>query len=99
MKSLFFITLVALTLTSISCSKSDGSSSSLSNTSCNDIVCGYTMGSGGTTYVLYRGTLNPDTCGQTQLVVNAATYNYYKNKITIDNNTTHLGYVCWEGTK
>ncbi len=87
---MFFITL--------SCSKSDGSSNT-SNNPCNDIVCGYTMGSGGTTYVLYKGTLNPDTCGQTQLVVNAATYNYYKNKITIDNNTTQLGYVCWEGTK
>lgn len=98
MKSILTLILIAVFFSTLSCSKSDGSSNT-SNNSCNDIVCGYNMGSGGTTYVLYRGTLNPDTCGQTQLVVNAATYNYYKNKITIDNNTTHLGYVCWEGTK
>jgi hypothetical protein len=87
MKSIKFLILIGLVITS--CSKDEGTSTS----SCNDIVCGGVQGNG--RYTIYRGTLNPDTCGNTELVVNAATFNYYKAKW--DSNPE--GYACWEGLK
>ncbi len=89
MKTLF-LSLIAIT--ALSCSKDDNESNP-SNPSCNDIVCGGTSGAG--TYTIYRGTLNPDTCGEIELKVNAATFNYYKAKW----DANPEGYACWEGLK
>ncbi len=83
------IKLFLVAITAISCSKSDNAS----NSSCNEIVCGGTSGAG--TYTIYRGTLNPDTCGQIELKVNAATFNYYKAKW----DANPEGHCCWEGLK
>lgn len=89
MKSIKSLILIGLVF--YSCSKDEGTSTS----SCNDIVCGYTRGAGGITYVIYKGTVNPDNCGTTQLTVNVTTYNFYKNKLATSTNGT----CCWEGLK
>lgn len=86
MKSIKILLLSVIAITVLSCSKDD-------NDSCNDIVCGGTSGNG--TYTINRGTLNPDTCGLTELSVNAATFNYYKSKW----DANPEGYACWEGLK
>jgi hypothetical protein len=86
MKNLF-LSLIAIT--ALSCSKDDNES----NSSCNEIVCGGSDEPGN--YIIYRGTLNPDTCGEIELKVNAATYNYYKAKW----DANPEGYACWEGLK
>ena len=90
MKTIKFFLSVILTITILSCSKSDNSPSS----SCNEIVCGGTSKHFGI-YTIFRGTLNPDTCGSIELTVNAATYNYYKAKW----DANPEGYCCWEGLK
>ena len=93
MKTIKILLFVMMIITISSCSKSDNSSSS----SCNEIVCGgFTGGpSGAGTYTIYRGTLNPDTCGSIELQVNATTFNYYKAKWSANPK----GYCCWEGLK
>lgn len=80
------ILLGLIMISTLSCSKDD-------NSSCNEIVCGGTSGAG--TYTIYRGTLNPDTCGETELEVNEATFNYYQAKWQANPE----GYTCWEGLK
>lgn len=84
------ILLIAVVLISmLSCSDSDSGS-------CNDIVCGGGEGwYGPGTYTIYRGTLDPDTCGETELQVNEATFTFYQNKW----QQNPEGYCCWEGLK
>ncbi len=53
------------------------------------------MGSGGTTYDLYRGTLNPETCGVRELEVNEATFLFYQAKWQVNPER----YTCWLGLK
>lgn len=89
MKNIKIFLIVIMVITISSCSKSDNAS----NSSCNEIVCGGTSGAG--TYTIYRGTLNPDTCGQIELKVNATTFNYYKAKW----DANPEGHCCWEGIK
>lgn len=92
MKTIKILLFVILTATILSCSKSDDAS----NSSCNEIVCGGTTGQNGPgTYTIYRGTLNPDTCGSIELTVTANTFNYYKAKW----DANPEGYACWEGLK
>jgi hypothetical protein len=83
MKTLVFAIIV---FTTISCSKDDDSS-------CNDIVCGGTSGAG--SYTIFRGTLEPDTCGEIELEVNEATFLFYQAKWQANPE----GYTCWEGLK
>ncbi len=75
-----------LAIALLSCSDDDSGS-------CNDIVCGGI--SGLDDYIIYRGTLEPDTCGMTELVVNEATFLYYQAKW----QASPEGYTCWEGLK
>jgi len=89
MKSTKFAIPLIFVFVFYSCSKDNVPSTS----TCNDIVCGGVSGNG--TYIIYRGTLNPDTCGKTELTVNAATFNYYKKKWDLNPE----GYACWEGLK
>ena len=86
MKKINFILFNIMLISISSCSNGD-------NNSCNEIVCGGTNGAG--TYTIYRGTLNPDTCGEIELTVNEATFNYYKAKW----DANPEGYCCWEGLK
>jgi hypothetical protein len=89
---LFLVAMIAIiAITASSCSKSEDSDNS--NT-CNDIVCGGSARPDGK-YYIFRGTLNPDTCGETELIVNKATYDYYKSKWDLNPK----GYACWEGLK
>jgi hypothetical protein len=81
-----FILLGVIMISILSCSKDNDSS-------CNDIVCGGISGSG--SYIIYRGTLNPDTCGETELEVNEATFLFYQAKWQANPE----GYTCWEGLK
>ena len=92
MKSIKNLSLAIIAITTLSCSKDDNNSNP-SNTSCNEIVCGGSSEPGN--YKIFRGTLNPDTCGDIQLKVNEATYNYYKAKW----DANPEGYTCWEGLK
>lgn len=85
MKIIKKLILASFTILLLSCSKDDNP--------CNEIVCGGVSGAG--TYTIYRGTLDPDTCGQIELKVNAATFNYYKAKW----DANPEGYACWEGLK
>lgn len=93
MKPIKILLLVILTTMLLSCSKSDDAP----NSSCNEIVCGGVTGGpvGQRTYTIYRGTLDPDTCGSIELTVTAATFNYYKAKW----DANPEGYACWEGLK
>lgn len=84
--------LCIIAITTSSCSKGDNDSNP-ANSSCNEIVCGGTSGAG--KYTIFRGTLNPDTCGEIELTVNATTFNYYKAKW----DANPEGYTCWEGLK
>lgn len=90
MKTIKFFLLVIVAITISSCSKSDNDSDS----ACNEIVCGGFHG-GPTGYTIYRGTIDPDTCGSIELQVNETTFNYYKTKW----DATSEGYCCWEGLK
>jgi hypothetical protein len=92
LKLFLVATIATIAMLVTSCSKSDDNDSS---SSCNDIVCG---GSGNPVtgvYYIFRGTLNPDTCGETQLTVNKATFDFYKAKWDLNPE----GYACWEGLK
>ncbi len=92
MKSIKTLLFAIIAFSIFSCSKDEKDS----NASCNDIVCGGTNGQYGPgTYTIFRGTLNPDTCGNIELTVNAATFNYYKAKW----DANPEGYTCWEGLK
>lgn len=89
---LFLIAMIAtIAMTANSCSKSDDSDNS---DACNEIVCGGSAKPDGK-YYIYRGTLNPDTCGETELAVNKATFDYYKSKW----QANPKAYACWEGLK
>jgi hypothetical protein len=89
MKSIKILLFAIIANTILSCSKDDKDS----NASCNEIVCGGVSGVG--TYIIFRGTINPDTCGQIELEVNKATFNYYQAKWQANPE----GYCCWEGLK
>lgn len=91
MKSMKFLLLFNFIFIMSSCSKADDSSVG----SCNDIVCGGSADNINGRYMIYRGTINPDTCGLNELYVNAATYNYYKAKW----DANPEGYACWDGLK
>jgi hypothetical protein len=91
MKNLF---LSVIAIAALSCSKDDNDSNP-SNTSCNDVVCGSPGNNTNGVYYIYRGTIDPDTCGLTVLQVNQATYNFYKAKWEANPE----GYACWEGLK
>lgn len=91
MKKLKAVLLTAVVITLLSCSKSDNNSKS----SCNEIVCGGGYDFEESTYKIYRGTLNPDTCGEIELAVNDATFLYYQTKWQANPE----GYCCWEGLK
>ena len=86
MKKYNFILFILMLITISSCSNSDSNS-------CNEIVCGGYQTAG--TYTIYRGTLNPDTCGEIELTVNQTTFNYYQAKW----DANPEGYCCWEGLK
>lgn len=94
MKSIKILSLAIIAITTLSCSKDDNNSNP-SNTSCNEIVCGTPGNNGNGVYYIFRGTLEPDTCGLTQLQVNQATFNYYQAKWQASPD----GYACWEGLK
>lgn len=89
MKTLKLILITAIVLLTNSCSSSG------SGSACNEIVCGHPSGPQGNVYFLYRGTLEPDTCGSITIEVNEATYNYYEAKMA----QNPKGYCCWEGMK
>ena len=74
----------------LSCSKDDNKSSS---SSCDQIVCGGAGSSIVGSYFIFKGTL--ETCGETELEVNEATFNYYQAKW----QASPEGYTCWEGLK
>ena len=87
-KTVLFLIFSILTL---SCSTSGSGSNS-----CNDIVCGGSAGYNGPgTYMIYRGTLNPDTCGTIELDVNQSTFQYYQSRW----QQNPEGYCCWDGLK
>ncbi len=88
LKAVLF-TIVAITLSS--CSNGDNNSKS----SCNEIVCGGGYDYEISSYVISRGTLEPDTCGLIELPVNDATFLYYQAKWQANPE----GYCCWEGLK
>nr|WP_315144081.1 hypothetical protein [uncultured Flavobacterium sp.] len=90
MKTIKFLFLINCVLIIFSCSKKEDSS----DLTCNDVVCGGANYGNGT-YMIFRGTLDPDTCGLTELSVNATTYNFYKAKWDLNPE----GYACWEGLK
>ncbi len=91
MKTIKLLFITALLIITNACSSSGSASST-----CNDIVCGGGSGwYGPGTYTIYRGTLNPDTCGTTELQVNQATFNFYQSKWQANTE----GYCCWEGLK
>lgn len=94
MKSINILLFAIIAITISSCSKDDKNSNS-SNTSCNDIVCGTPGSDSNGVYYIYRGTIDPDTCGLTVLQVNQATFNYYQTKW----RQNPEGYACWEGLK
>jgi hypothetical protein len=83
-KRLILIGIIIISI--LSCSKDD-------NSSCNEIVCGGINEPGN--YKIFRGTLNPDTCGEIELGVNEATFLYYQAKW----RENPEGYCCWEGLK
>jgi len=87
MKTIKLFLVAAIAIVATSCSKSNDSDT------CNEIVCGGISGAG--TYKIYRGTLKPDTCGETELTVNKATFDFYKTKWDLNPE----GYACWEGLK
>ena len=88
MKTLKLLLFAVIVILTNSCSSSDSGS-------CNEIVCGHPGGPNGDVYYLYRGTLEPDTCGSIIIEVNEATYNYYEAKMAQNPE----GYCCWEGMK
>ncbi len=90
MKTLKLFLITAIVIITNSCSSSGSASAS-----CNEIVCGHPGGPQGNVYYLYRGTLEPDTCGSITIEVNQATYNYYEAKMAQNPE----GYCCWEGMK
>jgi hypothetical protein len=75
-----------LMISILSCSKDD-------NSSCDQIVCGTPGSPIDGKYYIYKGTL--ETCGETELEVNEATFNYYQAKW----QASPEGYTCWEGLK
>ena len=85
MKKIILIAVVMLSLLSYSCSSSDDS--------CNEIVCGTPGSPIDGKYYIYKGTL--ETCGETELEVNQATFDYYQAKW----QASPEGYTCWEGLK
>ena len=90
MKTIKLILITAILIITNSCSSSG------SDSSCNEIVCGSSSPSPGAVgYYLYRGTLEPDTCGLTLIEVNETTFNYYEAKMAQNPE----GYACWEGLK
>lgn len=89
MKTLKLLLLFAIVIITNSCSSSGSSSP------CNEIVCGSPGSPVAGVYYLYRGTLEPDTCGTITIEVNEATYNYYEAKMAQNPE----GYCCWEGMK
>lgn len=94
MKKIKTLLLSIIAITVLCCSKEENDSSQ-SNNSCNEIVCGTPGNNSNGVYYIYRGTLDPDTCGLTVLQVNQATYNFYKAKW----DANPEGYACWEGLK
>ena len=90
MKKIKLILIIAILIITNSCSTSSSASS------CNEIVCGSSSPyAGAEGYYLYRGTLEPDTCGSTLIEVNETTFNYYEAKMAQNPE----GYCCWEGMK
>jgi len=89
MKTIKLFLITAIFIITNSCSSSG------SDSDCNEIVCGHPGGPDGDVYYLYRGTLEPDTCGLTIIEVNEATYDYYEAKMAQNPE----GYACWEGLK
>jgi hypothetical protein len=88
MKIIKLILITAILIVTNSCSSSGSGS-------CNEIVCGHPGGPDGDVYYLYRGTLEPDTCGSIIIEVNQTTYDYYEAKMAQNPE----GYACWEGLK
>ncbi len=88
MKIIKLILITAIFIITNSCSSSGSGS-------CNEIVCGHPSGPVAGVYYLYRGTLEPDTCGSITIEVNQATYDYYEAKMAQNPE----GYCCWEGLK
>ena len=88
MKIIKLILITAILIVTNSCS-------SIGSSSCNEIVCGHPGGPDGDVYYLYRGTLEPDTCGSIIIEVNQTTYDYYEAKMAQNPE----GYACWEGLK
>jgi len=91
MKSIKILLFAVVAIAASSCSKDEKDS----NASCNDIVCGTPGNNANGVYYIYRGTLEPDTCGLTVLQVNQTTFNYYQTKW----RQNPEGYCCWEGLK
>ena len=89
MKTIKLILITTILIITNSCSSSSSASS------CNEIVCGHPSGPIGGIYYLYRGTLDPDTCGSITIEVNKTTYDYYEAKMAQNPE----GYCCWEGMK
>ena len=89
MKTIKLILITAIFIITNSCSSSG------SDSDCNEIVCGHPGGPDGDVYYLYRGTLEPDTCGSIIIEVNQTTYDYYEAKMAQNPE----GYACWEGLK
>jgi hypothetical protein len=87
MKTIKLLLLANFAILLLSCSKKDDS--------CNEIVCGTPGSAVVGKFYIYRGTLNPDTCGTIELEVNEATFNYYQAKW----RQNPEGYCCWEGLK
>ena len=92
MKLFLVASIATIAMLATSCSKNDDNN--ISNP-CNDIVCGGGGPNNNGTYYIFRGTLNPDSCGETELAVNKATFDFYKAKWDLNPE----GYACWEGLK
>jgi hypothetical protein len=76
--------LAALFATFLSCSDSDD---------CKEIVCGTPGSPIDGKYYIYKGT--QETCGETELEVNRATFLFYQTKWQANPE----GFTCWEGMK
>jgi hypothetical protein len=87
MKTIKLILITAILIITNSCSSSG------SDSSCDQIVCGTPGSPIVGKYYIYKGTL--ETCGETELEVNEATFLYYQAKWQANPE----GYTCWEGLK